>query len=66
MRKLILMKETTMRIVLSALIAGVLAGCGTAPVNEVEYAAMWNTIPNVWPPVVPGQAFPPQIMDGRD
>ena len=48
--------------VLAALIGGVLTGCAAAPMNDEEYAAMWNSIPNVWPPVMPGQAFPPQIM----
>ena len=51
-------------IILLALVAGVLTGCHTPPMNEEEYAAMWNADRRTWPPVVPGQAFPPQHMDG--
>ena len=53
-------------IVLLALMAGVLMGCVATPINEAEYAAMWNADRRVWPPVVPGSAFPPQIMDGKN
>ena len=53
-------------IVLLALMAGVLMGCAATPMNEAEYAAMWNADRRVWPPVVPGSAIPPQIMDGKN
>ena len=53
-------------IVLLALMAGVLMGCVGVPTNEAEYAASWNADRRVWPPVVPGEAFPPQIMDGKN
>ena len=51
-------------IILLALIVGVLAGCQTAPQSEAEYAATLNADRRVWPPVVPGSAFPDQTMDG--
>jgi uncharacterized membrane protein YgcG len=51
--------------ILLALIAGVLAGCQMAPVDEAAYADAINSDPRVWPPYDPGQAFPPQIMDGE-
>jgi hypothetical protein len=51
-------------IILLALIAGFLAGCQMAPVDEAAYADAINADPRVWPPYVPGQAIPPQIMDG--
>ena len=49
-------------IILLALMAGVLTGCST--MTEAEYVKLMNADPRVWPPVVEGQAFPPQIMDG--
>jgi hypothetical protein len=50
-------------IMLLAFIAGVLTGCQT--VTEADYVAAMNADPRVWPPVVEGQAFPAQIMDGK-
>jgi hypothetical protein len=53
------------KIVFSALTIAFLAACAGFPAqSESEWAAAWNEDPRVWPPVVPGQAFPPQIMDG--
>lgn len=52
--------------ILLALIAGFLAGCNTAPMNEEEYTARLNADRRVWPPMVPGAAFPDQIMDGKN
>ena len=51
-------------VVLLGLIAGLLAGCAATPMSEEEYAATINADRRVWPPYVPGQAFPEQIMDG--
>jgi hypothetical protein len=51
-------------IIALALIAGFLAGCHTAPMNDEEWAAQLNSNYRIWPPIVPGQAFPDQIMDG--
>ena len=52
-------------IIVLALIAGFLTGCNTAPMNEEAWAAQLNSNYRVWPPIVPGQAFPDQIMDGK-
>ena len=49
-------------IVLLAFMAGILMGCQT--VTEAEYVNSLNADPRYWPPVVEGQAIPPQIMDG--
>ena len=50
--------------ILLALIAGFLAGCQGVPMNEAEYAARLNADRRIWPPMVPGAAFPDQMMDG--
>lgn len=53
------------KIVLSAMIIAVLSGCAAfPPQSESEWAASWNEDHRVWPPVVPGQPFPPQMPDG--
>ena len=51
------------KLILGALIACFLAGCAATPQSEVDYAATLNKYTRVWPPVVPGQAVPPQDMD---
>ena len=53
-------------IIFLALIAGFLAGCQGVPTNNAEYAATLNADKRVWPPMVPGAAFPDQIMDGKN
>ena len=52
--------------ILLALIAGFLAGCQGVPTNDAEYAARLNADKRIWPPMVPGAAFPDQIMDGKN
>ena len=52
-------------IILTAVIAGFIAGCAGRPVSEEEYAATVNSDRRVWPPYDPAQAFPDQIMDGE-
>jgi hypothetical protein len=49
------------RIILLALLAGVLTGCKT--VTEEEYVAALNADPRVWPPVAVGQPYPVQMMN---
>ena len=52
-------------IVLTAVIVGFVAGCAGRPMSEEEYADIVNSDRRVWPPYEPGQAIPPQIMDGE-
>jgi hypothetical protein len=52
------------KLILSALIAGVLTGCSTF--DEKDYIARLNADYRVWPPVVAGQPFPVQTMSDKN
>lgn len=58
------------KLILAVAISAILAGCaGVAGYSPSMGSQFYDsTAPNYddryWPPVMPGQAFPPQIMDG--
>jgi hypothetical protein len=64
------------KLILTAAISAVLAGCashgsymardGSTYTDPYRTGSPYADDDRYWPPVVPGQAFPPQIMDGGD
>ena len=50
-------------IVLLAVLAGVLTGCHTT--SNRDYVSAMNADKRIWPPVVEGQPWPPQMIDKK-
>jgi hypothetical protein len=58
------------KLILAVAISSILAGCAGVPGYQRSLGSQFydSSAPyyddRYWPPVTPGQAFPPQIMDG--